>query len=254
MRQIHVIALNTIRELLRERVLCNLVFFALLLIASSLVLSWLTVGDPRRIVIDLGIASINLFGVCMAIFVGITLVSREMDRRTIYMIVTKPVPRAHLIVGRYVGLSSVLLLNMGVMIVGFASLLLLTHSPINLPLIQALGTMYFELALVAAVAVFFSTVTTPTLSAMFTLSIYVCGQSITTLRSVAEHAGGWMRTAATSAIYLIPNLEQLNLKGSVLAQHPVAASDVWLLIGYASAYSATLLSIAVMIFERRDLA
>ena len=254
MRQIQIIARNTICELLRERVLYSLLFFALLLLASSLMVSWLSVGDPRRIVIDLGIASINLFGVCMAIFVGITLVSRELDRRTMYMILTKPVPRAHLIIGRYIGLSLVLLLNMGVMITGLISLLLFAHGPLNLPLVQALATMYFELALVAAVAVFFSTVTTSTLSAMFTLAVYVCGQSITTLRNVAEQAGGLMQTAAQSAIYFIPNLEQLNLKGSVLAQQPLAASDVWLLIGYACAYSATLLGVAVMIFERRDLA
>lgn len=254
MRQIYIVAGNTIRELLRERVLYSLLVFALLLIASSLLLSWLSVGDPRRIVLDLGIATINLFGVCMAIFVGITLVSRELDRRTIYMILTKPVPRAHLIIGRYVGLSLVLLLNMGVMMAGLVALLWFVHSPLNLPLVQALAAMYFELALVAAVAVFFSTVTTSTLSAMFTLAVYVCGQSIATLRNVAEQAGGLMQTAATSAIYFIPNLQQLNLKGSVLAQHALAASDVWLLIGYASAYSATLLGVAVMIFERRDLA
>lgn len=254
MRQIRIIAVNTVRELLRERVLYNLLFFALVLLAGSLMLSWLTVGDPGRIVIDLGLASINLFGVCMAIFVGITLVSREWDRRTMYVILTKPVPRAHFIIGRYVGLSLVLLMNMGVMIAGLVSLLFLAHSSIDLSLVQALATMYCELAMVAAVAVFFSTLTTSTLSAMFTLGIYVSGQSITTLKALAEHAGGLLQAAATSAIYLMPNLEQLNLKSSVLAQHPLAASDVWLLIGYASAYSATLLGIAVMIFERRDLA
>jgi ABC-type transport system involved in multi-copper enzyme maturation permease subunit len=244
---------NTIRELLRERILYNLLFFALVLIASSLMLSWLTVGHPRRMIVDLGVASINLFGVCMAIFVGISLVSRELDRRTVYVILSKPVPRAHLIIGRYIGLCLVLLLNMGVMIAGFMALLCIANGPLTLPLIQALVTMYFEFTLIAAVAVFFSTVTTSTLSVMCTLAIYICGQSITTLRSVAEKASGYMQTAATSAIYLVPNLEQFNLKGYVLAQHALSASDVGLLIGYASAYSATILGIAIIIFERRDL-
>ena len=119
MNRIAVIALNTFRETLRDKILYNLVFFGLLLIGSSILLSTLTMGEQAKIIQDLGLASINLFGVLIAIFVGIGLVSKEIEKRTIYSIIAKPIPRYQFLLGKYFGLTLTLFVNMSIMVVGF---------------------------------------------------------------------------------------------------------------------------------------
>jgi len=134
MRRILSIGLNTFRETLREKLLYNLLIFALLMIGSSMLLSRLTLGDANRLILDLGLASINLFGVVIAIFVGIGLVSKEIDKKTIYTIVSKPVPRYEFLLGKYVGLGITLLTNTAIMVVGLLSVLQIMQVPIELVL------------------------------------------------------------------------------------------------------------------------
>src|SRR5215467_3433921 len=117
------IALNTFRENLRDKLLYNLLIFALLMIGSSLILMRLTLGEFHRLILDIGLGSINFFGVLIAIFVGIGLVSKEIEKKTIYTIVSKPVARFQFLLGKYLGLSLTLLINTAIMTVGLLAVL-----------------------------------------------------------------------------------------------------------------------------------
>src|SRR4051794_4558562 len=124
MRPIIPVALNTFREAVRDRILYNLVVFALLMIGASLLLGQITIGVERQLLINLGLTAISAFGILIAIFIGIGLVSKEIDKRTIYTVLTRPIERWEFIVGKYFGLVGTLTVNTGFMTLGFFAALL----------------------------------------------------------------------------------------------------------------------------------
>lgn len=246
------IALNTFRENLREKLLYNLLIFALLLIGSSVLLTRLTVGEWDRLIIDLGLSSMNIFGVLIAIFVGISLVNKEIEKRTIYTIVSKPVPRYEFLLGKYFGLVITLFINTVVMAVGLLAVMLYLNAPITMLLFEALGLIFLEFLVVTAVALLFSTFTSATLSAIFTLAIYVVGHLSNDLKLFGEKMGEVGKAVLNSIYYVMPNLERFNLKGQVIHHVDVSASQLVLTAVYGLSYVALLLLIASVIFQRRD--
>lgn len=253
MRRVAVIALNTFRETLRDKILYNLVFFGLLMIGSSILLSTLTIGEKAKIIQDIGLASINLFGVLIAIFVGIGLVSKEIEKRTIYSIIAKPIPRHQFLLGKYCGLALTLFVNMFIMAAGFFVVLLLGHVGLNPALLEAIGLIFLELLVITAVAVLFSTFTTPTLSATFTLAIYVIGHLTDDLRVLGgKLPHSLSRGLLDGLYYALPNLEFFNIKGQVV--HGIAIEPPYLFsaVGYGLVYVALTLMLACVIFQRRD--
>ena len=253
MSRITVIALNTFRETLRDKILYNLVFFGLLLIVSSILLGALTMGERAKIIQDIGLASINLFGVLIAIFVGIGLVSKEIEKRTIYSIIAKPIPRYQFLLGKYAGLALTLFVNVAIMAVGFFLTLLIGEAGLEPALLKAVGLIFVELLVITAVAVLFSTFTTPTLSATFTLAIYVIGHLTDDLRVL----GGNLQSDLTKVVldglyYVLPNLETFNVKGPAVHGIPIEPMYLLSATAYGLAYSAVILILACVIFQRRD--
>jgi ABC-type transport system involved in multi-copper enzyme maturation permease subunit len=246
------IALNTFRENLREKLLYNLLIFALLMIGSSVLLTQLTVGEWDRLIIDLGLSSMNIFGVLIAIFVGISLVNKEIEKRTIYTIVSKPVPRYEFLLGKYFGLVITLFINTVVMAVGLLGVMLYLNAPITMLLFEALGLIFLEFLVVTAVALLFSTFTSATLSAIFTLAIYVVGHLSNDLKLFGEKMGEVGKAVLNSIYYVMPNLERFNLKGQVIHHVDVSASQLVLTAVYGLSYVVLLLLIASVIFQRRD--
>ena len=246
------IALNTFRENLRDKLLYNLLIFALLMIGSSLLLMTLTLGEFHRLILDIGLGSINFFGVLIAIFVGIGLVSKEIEKKTIYTIISKPVARYQFLLGKYMGLSLTLLVNTAIMAVGLLAVLYFQDVPIHLVLFKALGTIFLEFMVVTAVALFFSTFTSATLSAIFTLAIFVIGHLTTDLRTFGQKMDAVGRGILDGIYYLLPNLERFNLKGHVTHQLDVSGNDLLLIATYGVVYTAFLLILASVIFQRRD--
>ena len=180
------IAFNTFRECIREKLLYNLLVFALLMIGSSVLLTRLTVGEWDRLIINLGLSSMSFFGVLIAIFVGISLVSKEIDKKTIYTIVSKPVPRYEFLLGKYLGLMFTLLVNLVVMVAGLLAVMVYLNAPVTLLLFEAIGFIFLELVVITAMALMFSTFTSATLSAIFTLAIYAVGHLSTDLKQFGE--------------------------------------------------------------------
>jgi ABC-type transport system involved in multi-copper enzyme maturation permease subunit len=253
MSKIAVIALNTFKENLRDKILYNLVFFGLLLIGSSLLLSTLTIGERSKIIADLGLASVNLFGVLIAIFVGISLVNKEIERRTIYTIVAKPVSRYEFLIGKYAGLMLTLLVNMSIMAIGFMLTMLLGAGGFDLALLKALGLIFVELLVITAVAVLFSTFTSPTLSAIFTLSVYVIGHLTADLKLLGVKSVNVLSKVVLDGLYYaLPNLEYFNIKGQVVHRMPIESWYVLTALGYGLCYTAAILVLACVVFQRRD--
>jgi ABC-type transport system involved in multi-copper enzyme maturation permease subunit len=253
MRKIYVIALNTFKENLRDKVLYNILFFALLLIGSSILLGSLTIGEQDKIIKDIGLAGINVFGLLIAIFVGIGLVSKEIEKRTIYTILAKPVTRYQFLLGRYVGLVITLLVNTSVMGAGFFVVLLLSGMSPDLGLLEAIGLIFVELLVMVAITVLFSTFTTPTLSATFTLAIYVIGHLVTDLKALAGKLNNGLSSVLIDGLYYaLPNLEFFNIKGEVVHGVAILTSHFLAAIGYGLAYAAIVISFACVLFQRRD--
>jgi ABC-type transport system involved in multi-copper enzyme maturation permease subunit len=252
-KTIAVIALNTFKETLRDRIFYNLLVFGFLLILSALVLTSLSIGEHEKILKDIGMAGMELFGVLIAIFVGITLISREIERRTIYTLIAKPVRRYEFIVGRYAGLSLTLLVNTLVMLAAFSLVLVVGHVVPDGGLMTAIGLIVLGQLVVMAVAVMFSTFTTPTLSATFTLAFYVIGRLAGDLRALAEKVPAGVGRLVLQGIYaVLPNLAYFNVKGQAVYGLPIETGYVWQAIGYGLGYTVMFVGLACVIFQRRD--
>ena len=182
------LAANTMREAIRSRVLYTLLFFAVMLIGTGVLLSTLTYVEGQRILQSVGLAAIRLFGAAIAIFVGIGLIHREVERRTIYTILSKPISRGEFLLGKYAGLVATIWLQVAVMGVAFAVVSLLAGAPLTLQVAEALGLAAVELAVVVAFATLFSSFTTPMLAALFTTGLYVVGHLSRDLRDLGSRS------------------------------------------------------------------
>ena len=253
MKTVAVIALNTYKETIRDKLLYNLLIFAILLISSSVILSTLTVGERSKIIVDLSLAGVNIFGVLIAIFVGIGLVSKEIEKKTIYTIISKPVRRWQFLIGKYAGLLMVLAVNLTLMTVFLYVAQLAGEWGLRPELLKAIWMIYVELMVVTALALLFSTFTTSTLAAIFTLSLYVIGHLSSSIKEFADRIGGTFASVIANVIYYsLPNLDYFNIKAEVVHQVPVSMTYlVWSSL-YGVAYVTVILLVAVVIFQRRD--
>ena len=248
-----IVAANTLRESLRDKILYNLVFFALILIGASVLIGALTIAEQDKIIKDMGLAAINLTSVAIAIFVGVGLVTKEIERRTIYTILARPITRAQFVFGKYIGLSLTILINVGIMVAIFVATLWLSNSAIHGSLFQAIQLLLIEALLVTAIAMFFSTFTSPTLGATMTIGLYVIGHLTADLKALAEKNQNEITKAVMTVLYyLCPNLEMLNIKGQAAHGVLVSASYQMLATTYGLFYAGVLLLGAFLIFERRD--
>lgn len=246
------IALNTFREAVRDRVLYLILAFAVVMILASTVLGLITVGSEEKIIQDFGLAMIALFGTAAALFIGIGLVFKEIDRRTVYTLLAKPIRRSQFLIGKYLGLCLTLAVNLVVMAAAFFLLLALRGIPAG-DLWVAVWLTYFELLLVTAIAVLFSSFSTPVLSALFASTLYIVGHLSWSLKLLEDLLDSSTARGAVRLVYLIlPNLEHFNVRGDLVHGVPVPWSQVGFAMLYGLAYTTLVLLLATVIFERRD--
>jgi ABC-type transport system involved in multi-copper enzyme maturation permease subunit len=201
----------------------------------------------------MGLAAINLTGVIIAIFVGISLVNKEIDRKTVYTIMARPISRTSFILGKYAGLALTLFVNVAIMLAVFLMTLWFYQVPVGLAIFQAVALIFVELLVVTAIALFFSTFSSSTLSAILTLGIYVIGHLTTDLKNVAGKSGNETANAIMNGLYyLCPNLESLNIKGQAAVGIPVGPDYLVLASLYGLVYAAVLVAGACFVFQRRD--
>ena len=252
-RRLLSIAANTFRETVRNKILYVILAFALVVIGLTWFLADLSMGELSRIVADVGLASIHLFGVTIAVFLGITLVSQEMERKTIYLVLSKPVPRWEFVLGKAAGLCSTILLTTSVMAVTLFALYAAYSGEAEPGILVASAGVYLELVLLVCLATLFSTFTTPTLSAMFTLSLFLIGHLSQSLFVLGGRAKSVVARAASSFLYyILPNLEIFNWKNAVV--YGEVRSPVILLpaAGYLVCYGTAVLLLACLLFSRKD--
>jgi Cu-processing system permease protein len=256
MGRVATIALGAFRESVRERVLYNLILFAFLMIGAAILLGSISVGVERIILVNLGLEAISVFGLLIAIFIGIGLVSKEIDRRTIYNILSKPVSRAEFILGKYAGLLLTLLVNTAIMTVGFFIALAIQSKGLELADFSLLTAIYFillQLAIVVGIALFFSCISTSILSAVFTFCIFVIGNFLGDIRGFGRESGSPVLEKITALIYyILPNFNDFNVIDQVAHRVSIPGLLVTANTSYALLYIAVLLSGAVLIFEERE--
>ncbi len=253
MGRIWAMAVNTAREVIRSKLLYTLLFFSLATMLFGVVLSTLSYVDRERIVQDFAFASIRLFSVAIAIFVGVGLIHKEVDRRTVYTILSKPLSRAEFLIGKYTGLILIIWLQVAIMASFFVAVSLLMGAPLGFSHLAALALIAAELALVVALATLFSSFTTPLLASFFSCGLWLAGNLTRDLRDLgANSSSALVREATTWMHQILPDLESFNLSIQAAHQLPVAASDIWFPALYAAGYVAIILAFATLIFERRD--
>ncbi len=251
------IARNTFREAVRDRVLYNLVAFAVILIASALLFGQISIGIQKTVIINIGLSSIAVFGLVIAIFLGIGLVYKEIDKRSLYPLLSKPIRRWQFILGKFLGLNLTLLVNTLLMSAGlWATLYYLTRAfqPEDRYIWAGIYFALLEMCLVTAVCLFFSCFSTPVLSAIFTFLIYVIGNFASDIRGFGELAENPLLKALTTVLYyLLPNFSNFDIFAAVSHGFPVAGSLILLNTAYTACYGAGLVIASALIFSRRDL-
>ena len=266
MRPIALVAGAVFRESVRDRVPYSMVVFAVLLMAASYLIAQMTAGQDLKIVKDLGLASIAIFGLLIAVFIGIGLVWKEVDRRSIYSVLAKPIRRSEFILGKYAGLALTLAVNVSVMTLAFYAVLAYLDTqfsdrvrgswpaPATDPaMLKAIALIFVELLLVTAVALFLSTFSSPFLSAALTFGLWIIGHFNTDLRNfeavVESRPVAYM---ARALYYVLPNFGAFDVKTQVVHALPVPASYVATTALYGVVYTGVLVTAAILIFSRRD--
>ena len=254
--RITAIARNAFREAVRDRVLYNLVLFVLLLTGASIFISELSGGEERKVIVDLGLSAMLLFGVFIAIFVGVGLVYKEIERRTIYAVFSKPVGRGEFLVGKYLGLCLTLLVNVVVMGVGVSLALMYVSGgwdPLIVNIWPAVLLIYMELMLLTAIALLFSSFSSPALSALLTFMVFIIGHFSADLKSLGTGLGSTSaRWFFNGLYYLLPNLANYSYITPVAHGRAPSTGMIFATGLYALVYIAVILAAATLVFNRRN--
>lgn len=248
------IARNTFREAVRDRVLYNLVLFVLLLVACAIVLGDLTDGHEARTIVNIGLNAMLFFGVFIAIFVGVGLVSKEIEKRTVFAIFAKPVGRGEFIIGKYLGLCLTLAVNVAVMAAGVSlALLYVGGSSFVGTIWGTVVLIFFELTIITAVALFFSSFSSPALSALLTFCIFVIGHFSASLRELAASMESTFAKLIFDAMYFVfPNLSHFTFVTNAAYGDVPPAAMIGGSFAYALIFNTILVLGAVLIFNRRN--
>lgn len=248
------IAKNTFREAVRDRVLYNLVLFVLLIVACAILLGDLTDGHEARTIVNIGLNAILFFGAFIAIFVGVGLVSKEIEKRTVFAIFAKPVGRGEFIVGKYLGLCLTLAVNVLIMGIGVSLALLYTGGTgLAGSIWSTILLIFFELTILTAVSILFSSFSSPALSALLTFSIFIIGHFSASLRDLAANLGSQAAIYFFEAVYyVLPNLSHFTFVTNAAHGEVPPASMVAGAIVYAIVFDAILIAATILVFSRRN--
>jgi Cu-processing system permease protein len=257
MRRAGIVVLNTFREAVRDRVLYSLVFFALLMMVAAIVVGQISIGIEESVIVSLGLSAISVIGLLISIFLGVALVSKEMEKRTLYALLAKPVRRWEFLLGKFGGLVLTLAVNTAAMALGLLLVMLYVKHTLERSDAVVLVAVYFillKLALIVALALLFSCYTTPLLAILFTAGLYIVGLFVQELRNLPVDVMSPGTAAFTKWLsYLLPNFENFNVMA--LAAHGRAVPGALILQNtlYAFVYCTTVLTAASVVFSRRNL-
>lgn len=247
------IAQNTYREAIRDRVLAGVVAAGVALLLVTLLARPLAMGEGTRLTVDLGLSSITFLGLLVVLMVGTSLVAKEIERRTIFNLLSRPIARPVYLVGKWAGLSGALwTVAAGLGLALWTVLAFLGHGHNVLPIAEAVFLAGLELTVVTAIAVMFSALSTPVLSSLYTLGLFLAGQWADDLRRFAAEAPAAMRTALEVFANLLPNLSLFNMRSLAASGEPTSVLHLGVATVYAACYCACVLALGAAAFESRD--
>lgn len=253
MTNILTIAAQTFTEARRNRVFYSLFLFALVVVLSSVLSTEVTIATVDRMLKDTGLAAINVFVLALTIFTGVGIVNREIDRKSIYPILAKPVSRLDYIVGKYLGLLAIALVTSGVMFLGLLVVLVGYKTPIHAGIFLGYLGVLLEAMVLGAIAVLCSSFTTSFISAFICGAVYISGHISTEFYRAVQHSDSALRRVIGQGVYyLVPNLERFNFKYQATYDLNVPGPALLMVITFAVAYTAAALLGAVTVFNRRD--
>jgi len=254
MRAITAIAANTFREAVRDRMLYLFVGFAVVLLVGSKLFGMLTVGDQTKIIKDLGLVSIEFFSMLIAVMMGLLLISREVDSRTVFNILAKPVRRWQFLLGKYLGLVAVVAVNLVLMTLLLVAVVWVYQYEFD-PMLLFAGVMTLvEMAVLAAFATLFAVLTRPILGSLMTLAVFVIGHMSEDLWLLTRQLrGAFARAVIAAAYYLVPNLERFNFHTEIVHKLPIPISAVLWALAYALLLIILALVLADLRFRHKDL-
>jgi ABC-type transport system involved in multi-copper enzyme maturation permease subunit len=259
LRRLGAIAWNTFREAIRNKILYALLFFGIAVIGAALALGQLMLGEEGRLIRDLGLGGISLFGVLIAVFVGVSLLYKELDLRTIYVIVPKPLRRSEFVLGKFLGMALTVTVLVAIMMAVLSAVELASGTGPDLALVKAVILLWVEILVVTAVALVFSSFSTPYLSGMLTLGLFAICRTLPEVEQLARKASPAVRSGVKAMLAVLPNLHLFfvsghAVEGKVVTVHGAYVS--WAYVGYTSAYGLgyvlVMLTLAAVIFARRD--
>ena len=254
MRAILSIASTTFRESIRNRTVLGILLLALGFIVSALLLAELSLDQRVRVITDWGLFCVSIFGVILAILIGVTLVQKEVRRKTLYVILSRPIHRWQYVLGKYLGLALTLLVEVGTLSAALILVLAISGVAPTLLLLKALLAVLAEILLVAALAVFFASFSSPYLSGLFTLGLFVIGRSLESLNTLADRVDSAVgHLFMKSLFFVLPSFADFNLSNRVVHEAPIGFSELGWLWAYSIGYLGVLLFLGALIFSRRDL-
>jgi ABC-type transport system involved in multi-copper enzyme maturation permease subunit len=254
LKQLLAVAANTYRETVRERVLFGLVGFVALMTVSGILMGQLSIRQDEKIIKDLGLASIQLAGTAIALLVGAGLVSKDVERRSLYPILAKPISRDRFYLGKFMGLSFTLLVNTGTMTAGLYLTLFALGRSLDGKLLAAATLLYLSFLLVIALALFFSSTTSASLASLCTLGVVLAGQFSDVVMNARDVLPG-VPPGLIRAVYLmLPNFRNFDVKDLAAHGDPISSGQILSAALYGAAYTAIVLSLGLVAFRRRDFA
>ncbi len=259
--RIWAIALNTFREAARIRVLYGILVLVVAANLLAIVLGQLSVHEEARVARDIGLAGISLFGSLTAIFLGVFLLYTEIQRRTIHAIVSKPIERWEFVIGKYLGMVLVLSVLVGLFALAMAGLLAWQGDGVSSAVVKAIVLSWFEVLVVAAIAIFFSSFSTPFLSGIFALGLWTLGRLTPDIEAATKAASDTIRLVAKGALEIVPDLHLFSVSGRALDGVTVSVHGdfvSWSYVGLAALHGlgwiAGLVAFSAILFQRRDFA
>ncbi len=248
------IAKYTVKGYLKERILLVVLVFGFLLMVASYVLAPLAVGAQKKIIVDIGLGSVSIFGVLLVILMGAGSHSREREKGILSNILSKPISRVDFILGKFLGTWFTITVIMACMSVVYLIVMVASQTPFNKMIFIALHLSVVEVALITAVLTLFSTFTSPLLSSLFTLCVFICGHLSGDLLDFASHFGGaGLKLVSSIGYYLLPNLALFNVRSEAVHNLPLMDQYVYSATIYALFYVLVLLLVSSIIFKRRDI-
>jgi len=259
MNRIRAIAWNTFREAVRNKILYSLLFFAVLIILSAMAIGNLTLHEEVRTIRDVGLFGIDIFGVLIAIFVGVNLLYKELDLKTVYTILPKPLWRWEFVLGKWLGMVLTLAVQMVVMGAVLALVLASEDAHFDVAMVKAVWLLFVNVMVVTSIAVFFSAFSSPFLSGFFSLGFFVVGRSVPDIRALGEKAGPGAKTILNLFCDVIPNLHLFYPSGAIVGAEELSVHRQFVgpdymisATGYGIGYSLVVLILAMLIFRKRD--